>query len=231
MKNFKTYLAEEAQVIKMTVPLFIRLMEYAREDAKTDMDLHDVAEKLTAKNRIFDMDCYEQLTEEFSLREAPDTVPTKYKVGDQVHCNYNDFTVKGGIVHRIGRTMIHVKHSDGEIAAYAPKHVHDTQTDALGPVILPKAQRRLKESADSFNVLQWKGKQATRWSGGHPNFKSAREEAIGAAAHDLGVKHKQEFSVHSSNGEKLAHYKAETRPHNGGSYVWNKVTGNIVHEV
>ena len=31
--------------ITVDVPLFIRLLEYAREDAKTDMDLHDVAEK------------------------------------------------------------------------------------------------------------------------------------------------------------------------------------------
>jgi hypothetical protein len=35
-------------VITVDVPLFIRLMEYAREDAKTDMDLHKVTEKLTA---------------------------------------------------------------------------------------------------------------------------------------------------------------------------------------
>jgi hypothetical protein len=32
--------------IKVDVPLFIRLLEYAREDAKTDMDLHDVAENI-----------------------------------------------------------------------------------------------------------------------------------------------------------------------------------------
>ena len=32
-------------IIKLDVPLFIRLLEYAREDAKDDMDLHDVAEK------------------------------------------------------------------------------------------------------------------------------------------------------------------------------------------
>ena len=34
--------------ITVDVPLFIRLLEYAREDAKTDMDLHDVAEKAVA---------------------------------------------------------------------------------------------------------------------------------------------------------------------------------------
>ena len=33
-------------VIKLDVPLLIRLLEYAREDAKTDMDLHNVAENL-----------------------------------------------------------------------------------------------------------------------------------------------------------------------------------------
>jgi hypothetical protein len=31
--------------IKLDVPLFIRLLEYAREDAKTDMDLHNLAER------------------------------------------------------------------------------------------------------------------------------------------------------------------------------------------
>jgi hypothetical protein len=35
-----------ADKISMDVPLLIRIMEYAREDAQTDMDLHDVAERL-----------------------------------------------------------------------------------------------------------------------------------------------------------------------------------------
>jgi len=34
--------------ITLDVPLFIRLLEYARENAKTDMDLHNVAEKAIA---------------------------------------------------------------------------------------------------------------------------------------------------------------------------------------
>lgn len=51
----KEYLSKRNEVLKerfnptdtvtMDVPLFIRMMEYAREDAKSDMDLHDVAEK------------------------------------------------------------------------------------------------------------------------------------------------------------------------------------------
>ncbi len=34
---------DKADAIKMDVPLFIRMLEYAREDAKTDRDLHDLA--------------------------------------------------------------------------------------------------------------------------------------------------------------------------------------------
>ena len=34
--------------VTLDIPLFIRLLEYAREDAKTDMDLHNVAEKSIA---------------------------------------------------------------------------------------------------------------------------------------------------------------------------------------
>lgn len=34
------------QVVTMTIPFLIRVMEYAREDAKTDMDLHVAAEKM-----------------------------------------------------------------------------------------------------------------------------------------------------------------------------------------
>jgi hypothetical protein len=35
-------------VVSVDVPLLIRLLEYAREDAETDMDLHTVAERLIA---------------------------------------------------------------------------------------------------------------------------------------------------------------------------------------
>jgi len=33
-------------VVKMDVPLFIRLLEYAREDAGSDMDLHTVTDRI-----------------------------------------------------------------------------------------------------------------------------------------------------------------------------------------
>jgi hypothetical protein len=47
--------------ITVDVPLFIRLLEYAREDAKTDMDLHNVADNiidLSEDGEILTMDDY-----------------------------------------------------------------------------------------------------------------------------------------------------------------------------
>jgi hypothetical protein len=50
--------------ITVDVPLFIRLLEYAREDAKTDMDLHNVTEniiKLSETGKTLTMTQYEEI--------------------------------------------------------------------------------------------------------------------------------------------------------------------------
>lgn len=52
-------------VVKVDVPLLIRLLEYAKEDAKTDMDLHNLAEKLiqlsSEEDRVLCMQDYNKL--------------------------------------------------------------------------------------------------------------------------------------------------------------------------
>ena len=51
-------------VVAMDVPLLIRMMEYAREGAKSDLDLHDVAEKaiaLSSEGRTLTMSDYETI--------------------------------------------------------------------------------------------------------------------------------------------------------------------------
>ena len=50
--------------ITVDVPLFIRLLEYAREDAKTDMDLHDAAERaisLSTEGECLGMESYDSI--------------------------------------------------------------------------------------------------------------------------------------------------------------------------
>jgi hypothetical protein len=50
--------------ITVDVPLFIRLLEYAKEDAETDMDLHQVAENIIALSQdgeVLTMDNYDEI--------------------------------------------------------------------------------------------------------------------------------------------------------------------------
>lgn len=54
----------QIDVITVDVPLFIRLLEFAREDATDDMKLHDVASKLIemcADGDIMTMEQYDEI--------------------------------------------------------------------------------------------------------------------------------------------------------------------------
>ena len=58
---------DQIDTITMDVPLFIRVLEYAREDAQADMDLHDLAEKAIAGTKqqgLLQMDDYDMLVGE-----------------------------------------------------------------------------------------------------------------------------------------------------------------------
>jgi hypothetical protein len=55
---------DKIDIITMDVPLFIRALEYAKEDAQEDMDLHDFAERAIAATKeqgILQMDDYDML--------------------------------------------------------------------------------------------------------------------------------------------------------------------------
>ena len=55
--------------VTVDIPLLIRIMEYAKEDAKTDLDLHNVAEKLielSKEGRTLTMDDYDSMIGEVS---------------------------------------------------------------------------------------------------------------------------------------------------------------------
>ena len=51
-------------VIHLDIPLFIRLLEFAREDAQADVDLHFLADnaiRLSAEGQVLNMDHYNDL--------------------------------------------------------------------------------------------------------------------------------------------------------------------------
>lgn len=71
-----TLISESVETkVQMTMPLFIRLMEWAREECKDDVEIHKVAEALAAVNGVADMDNYKSLFEETQLDEANSWMP------------------------------------------------------------------------------------------------------------------------------------------------------------
>jgi len=74
--------ADKIDYIKMDIPLFIRMLEFAREDAKTDLDLHYATEKST------------KLTKEFgilSMVNYDDIVPNHNKtIKEETNLNVTD---------------------------------------------------------------------------------------------------------------------------------------------
>jgi hypothetical protein len=56
--------SDKIDTVTVDVPLLLRLLEYAKEDAKTDMDLHNVTEKLielSKNNEVLTMSQYEAI--------------------------------------------------------------------------------------------------------------------------------------------------------------------------
>jgi hypothetical protein len=78
--------------VKMDVPLLIRIMEFAREDAKTDMDLHDIAERLIELGKTGDtltMQDYQDAVASLSAPEMSDTPtePVMKEAGGRYWCS------------------------------------------------------------------------------------------------------------------------------------------------
>lgn len=70
-------------MIKLDVPLFIRLLELAREDVKQDADLHDVAEivtRLSASGPVT-MDQYPEIIKYMKQTGREDELDTIRRLG------------------------------------------------------------------------------------------------------------------------------------------------------
>ena len=64
MMKFKPFVNESNKgidVVKVTVPLFIKLMEWAREDAKSDIEVHKLTEKIISKNDTLCSEHFDEL--------------------------------------------------------------------------------------------------------------------------------------------------------------------------
>ena len=70
-------------VIKLDVPVFLRLLELAKEEVKNDMDLHDIAE-IAAKmsqDRVITMDDYDSIVGFMTAQGNDDELDTIKRLG------------------------------------------------------------------------------------------------------------------------------------------------------
>jgi len=101
---------DKVDTITMDVPLFIRMLEYSREDAAEDMDLHDVTEKaisLGKERGILQMEDYDEIVG--TAEDAPKgemNEDESIKVGDIVSKKYasteEDYTKEFKVINITG---------------------------------------------------------------------------------------------------------------------------------
>jgi hypothetical protein len=76
---------DAVDTVTMDVPLFIRMLEFAREDAKADMDLHDVAEKAIEINKS---------KKTLSMQDYEDIIPAMDEPMNEVTPEQEKYRVK-----------------------------------------------------------------------------------------------------------------------------------------
>ena len=101
---------DKVDTITMDVPLFIRMLEYSKEDAAEDMDLHDVTEKaisLGKERGILQMEDYDEIVG--AAENAPKSEMNEdegIKVGDIVSKKYastdEDYTKEFKVINITG---------------------------------------------------------------------------------------------------------------------------------
>ena len=81
---------DAVDTITMDIPLFLRMLEYSREDASQDMDLHDVTEKankLGKERGILSMDDYEEIVGAAEDAPKEELNEVNLKKGDTIKFN------------------------------------------------------------------------------------------------------------------------------------------------
>jgi hypothetical protein len=151
---------DKVDTITMDIPLFLRMLEYSREDASQDMDLHDVTEKsnLLGKERgILSMEDYEEI-----VGAAEDT-PEKELNEANVPSNIRDFAKRKGVSSLVNKVAGWAEKVGARIAGgtavgmnYATL-VLDLDYKQQGEIRINTDNETIKlydEPVDNFNAFQ-----------------------------------------------------------------------------
>lgn len=137
-------ITDKIDVITFDIPLFIRLLEYAKEDAKTDMDLHKVTQRaieLSKKEKVLNMQNYDTLV-------APTEVNETTSIGSALGSSddpTSGFFIGplGGIPSKVLKRRLYfkdnsVKNGDGSISkiveppqGYVKEHIYTNEGELV----------------------------------------------------------------------------------------------------
>jgi hypothetical protein len=111
---------DAVDTVTMDIPLFIRMLEFAREDAKGDVDLHDVAEKAIEINKS---------KETLSMQDYEDIIPVIDEPMDEVKSSTNS-TLAEKIMAKLKPTPIKEEVSDLDtMAKYITKYANPDEVE------------------------------------------------------------------------------------------------------
>ena len=161
--------------ITMDVPLFIRILEYSREDAQEDMDLHDVAEKAILLNKekgILSMEDYNEIVgraeeiKEGIGNEVGDKVYFKGDMGEKYPFsqgyygiiedttparNYNMMATYDVVVYDKNDNEIRTITTD--FTNLTNKKVNESEIDALAKELANAVEDKLEDKKDEVNEV------------------------------------------------------------------------------
>jgi hypothetical protein len=141
--NSESYISSRKQVkessnptdtITMDVPLFIRMLEYAREDAKTDMDLHDVTEmanSLSADGKTLTMADYDGIVGG-ALEKASNNTSRGYSERDIARNKMYDMKRKNMSVDKINEGNNMLSHIE-QLESILDNLISNTSTNSTIP--------------------------------------------------------------------------------------------------
>jgi hypothetical protein len=167
--------------ISMDVPLFIRLLEYAREDAKTDMDLHNVTEKaisLSIDGGTLTMSDYNNITSNSETMNEMKN-PTLTKIAGKIMAKFpkqGKYDAFEEFKKHIGKENLK---SDEEKEVYAiirDKENEDLAEVAIGEKKLTAAEKAKKEEIVKSMKKDFKGPKAAMYAIATDKAKKVAED-------------------------------------------------------
>lgn len=204
--------SKDIDTVILDVPLFIRLLEYAKEDAKSDLDLHKLTENVTNlckdKNMLV-MDDYEKLTN-VKIEKSESTV----KIGDTKKWHgrnfkytssgwsYDDHEKNSSLKTEKGKQKLKIQDfNDDDLNLHAKrtpeKHLKKIVSEGSNPKLREIAQKELNTRAKrneehnlySLMILEEADRDET---GDEIHFEEGKHPDDETLNHltKLGVKHK-----------------------------------------